>query len=353
MGNHVNQQRKPLISVVMPVYNGERFLRDAVESILKQSFADFEYIIVDDGSTDQTSQILEEYRLLDSRIYIHANPTNKGIIKSLNTGCELSSGRYIARMDADDISLPNRLEKQLDYLEWHSEVGILGTSAEIIDKEGNAIGEVRLSDSPLETKWQMFFENRLMHPTVMMRRMVLEKVGFYRIDAIGAEDYDLWTRVGRTTCVSNLPEILLRYRRWDSSITSRLPNLVESRCIEIVRTHLCSTLNRDVSSETAATMRYLGGGDIRPQSIEQIENAERVLQALLDHFLELGVTDKVSLERVSEDAAFRFYRLAYVTISYSLYRAIRLAFKGVRCSPNSIVPVMLKILKRLWRSGRP
>lgn len=349
MGNHVNQERKPLISVVMPVYNGERFLRDAVESILEQSFTDFEYIIVDDGSTDQTPQILEEYRLLDSRICIHANPTNEGVIKSLNTGCKLSSGRYIARMDADDISLPNRLEKQLDYLERYSEIGVLGTSAEIIDHEGNPIGEVRLSDSALETKWHMFFGSRLMHPSVMMRRTVLESVGFYRTEASGAEDFDLWTRAGRITSISNLSEILLKYRMWDSSITSRLSTLMEARSIEIVKSQLSSTLRIDISGELAANVRFLGARNwgTRPQSIAQIEEVERVLQALYEHLEVLGSADESALKRVNEDASYRLYRLACTAFGYAPLKALKLVVKGVRRSPKSILSVMLKLLKRL------
>src|SRR6266446_9100847 len=150
----------PTVSVVMSVYNGQRFLSEAIQSILRQSFSDFEFVIVDDGSTDKSSGILAEYMRLDGRIRVHRH-TNKGRAISLNIGIELSKGRYIARMDADDVALPNRLKEQVDFMELHPEVGLLSGSYERIRSNGRLLDRVRLPLLDDEIRSMMLHSNAM------------------------------------------------------------------------------------------------------------------------------------------------------------------------------------------------
>jgi glycosyltransferase involved in cell wall biosynthesis len=161
---------KPKISVLMSVYNGEKYLKEAVDSILNQTFSDFEFIVINDHSTDSTSEILFSYK--DSRLKIIENDENIGITKSLNKGLRLVSGKYTARMDADDISFNNRLEKQLQYLEDNPDVGVLGTMA--ISNGKYLKYKINLPSKDYLIKWQLFFSNPIIHPECY----VSYKIGF-------------------------------------------------------------------------------------------------------------------------------------------------------------------------------
>lgn len=206
----------PKISVIMPVYNGEKYLDEAIKSILNQSELDFEFIIVDDGSTDATKNIIDQNP--DNRIkYLKTN--HGGIVNALNFGIRESSGVYIARMDADDISLPDRFKSQIEYLDSNSDVAICGTFAEVINEEGLAIGEMTFKEGSV-TLSDLFFHNSFIHPSVMIRKKVLDSVGLYKEKFRHVEDYELWSRVLRSFKGVNIPEKLLRYRRHSSQVTT-------------------------------------------------------------------------------------------------------------------------------------
>lgn len=209
----------PAISVVLSVLNGERYLRNALDSILRQSFDDFEFIIIDDGSNDGTPQIVEEYAKADGRIRAFHQET-KGLIVSLNRGCEMACGRYIARMDSDDIALPDRFERQIAFLEQHADVAALGGAVEFINAAGQGIG---LSSNPVshaEIRAALLDANVLWHPTVVIRRDGFFAVGGYR-NVLSAEDYDLWLRIGDRFALANLPQAILKYRLHDGQITEK------------------------------------------------------------------------------------------------------------------------------------
>lgn len=201
----------PLVSVVMPVYNGEKYLAEAIESILAQTFTDFEFLIVDDGSTDTTPIILAEYARKDSRIKIVSNEKNSGVAVSLNRGIELARGEYVARMDADDVSLPHRLATQIDFFNRHHEVAVSGSFLTIYET-GNKW------EAPLDSKdiaIHLLFNCPIFHPTVMFRRvLVANSENNYHDSALHAEDYDLWARLSLQQGFSfaNISEPLLRYR---------------------------------------------------------------------------------------------------------------------------------------------
>lgn len=203
----------PAISVLMPVYNGEKHLAEAVDSILAQTFADFEFIIVDDASTDATAALLADYARRDSRIRILTNESNSKIAFSLNRGLAEARAPLIARMDADDWSHPERFAKQYAFMKSHSEIAVCGTWLEVYDS-----GEVwpwPCGDADIRAR--MLFDSSLAHPTVVFRKQIVESLAEgYDVTTPPAEDYDLWARLAVHAEVrfANLPEVLLRYRTY-------------------------------------------------------------------------------------------------------------------------------------------
>jgi hypothetical protein len=201
----------PVLSVVMSVYNGERFLLEAVGSILNQTFTDFEFIIIDDGSTDRTAEILSGYAQRDPRVRVQAQ-ANKGRTPSLNIGIGLARGRYIARMDADDVALADRFAAQVEFLEAHPEVGLLGAAVQFIGPDRRRIGTFQppIEDSEIRDALRTF--NPFYHPVVMMRKDVVIAVGGYRPAFRETEDYDLFLRIAERSEVANLSSLVLLYR---------------------------------------------------------------------------------------------------------------------------------------------
>ncbi len=211
----------PLVSVVMSVYNGERFLTEAIESILDQSFCDFEFIVINDGSTDGSASILESYQKRDSRLRVYCQE-NRGLIESLNRGCSVAQGRYIARMDADDIAIHDRLLWQVDFMEKHSDVGLLGGGIEYIDANDTVFGTCRhpVGHHAIEVALYQV-EGSFCHPATIMRKTHLIASGGYRSAFLDAEDYDLWLRMAECSQLANLDRVVLQYRIHPSQVSQR------------------------------------------------------------------------------------------------------------------------------------
>jgi len=211
--------RRPLVTVLMPVYNGELYLAQAIESILKQTFGDFEFVIINDGSTDGTEQMLEEYRHRDGRIRIH-HQGNRGLGDALNTGLELAQGLYVARMDADDRSQPQRLAKQVAFMDAHPGVSVCGTWVKTTGDAGGDVWRYPTDDGTIRCR--LLFESVLAHPSVIMRSGLFTETGLdYRLEYSPCEDYDLWVRASAHCRFSNLPEVLLLRRLHGSQLTQR------------------------------------------------------------------------------------------------------------------------------------
>jgi len=210
----------PKISVIMPVYNAEKYVSLAIESILGQTYKDFELIMINDGSTDSSLSIMEKYSLTDHRIRLASREKTKGVAVSLNEGLAMARGEYIARMDADDISLPQRFEKQVVFLEGHPDIAVVGSSVLVVDPEGLPIAPRILPPTHEEIDrglMRYLIERRMYHPTMMMRRSVVSTIGGYRKE-FAAEDYDLLLRLVEICKLANLPEVLLEYREHFSNV---------------------------------------------------------------------------------------------------------------------------------------
>jgi len=206
------------ISVVLSVYNGEQYLRDSVTSILRQTYQGYEFIIINDGSTDRTSEILNTYKG-DPRIRVVNNPVNIGLTRSLNKAISTAQGRYIARMDVDDISLPERFQKQLEFMERSPDIGVVGTSYYDIEDDGKKMGEIILPIKDNQIRRAMTKFNPFNHSSVMIRSQALKEVGSYDEKLIYSQDYELWFRILNRYRGHNLPEKLLLKRNPKGSIT--------------------------------------------------------------------------------------------------------------------------------------
>jgi len=205
-----NNIEMPKVTVLMSVYNGEKYLREAIDSILNQTFKNFEFLVINDGSTDSTAEILQSYQ--DPRIKIINNEKNMGLTGSLNKGLKLAKGEYIARMDADDISLPLRLEKEVEFLDKNPELGLVGILYEVIDEAGNSFGIVKYPTTDKEIKRRLLEGNPFGHGSVMLRKECIVNVGFYRPEFKYAQDFDLLLRISEKYEVLNISEPLYKFR---------------------------------------------------------------------------------------------------------------------------------------------
>jgi hypothetical protein len=224
--SHASEQggalNAPLISVCMPVYNAKRYLGEAIDSILGQTFRDFEFLIINDGSTDRSLTILKRYAAQDSRIRLSTRP-NAGYVVRLNEMLHQARGDLIARMDADDVALPERFTRQVEFLRSHPDVDVVGGAQEHINSKGHLLN---VHYDPLGheeiLEHGMTGACPMNHPSVMMRRKAVLTVGGYQAEMMPAEDLDLWLRMGERGRLANLPDVITQYRLHDSSVSAVL-----------------------------------------------------------------------------------------------------------------------------------
>lgn len=256
----VQPRMGPRVSVLMSVYNGELYLREAIESILQQSFNDFEFIIINDASTDNSQAIIESY--YDTRIVLLNNNSNLGLAQSLNRGLDVAHGQYIARMDADDISLPERLQKQVAFMDENNEIGICGTWFKMF---GNNPGwVVRYAVDHETIRSNLLFGPLLCHPSVIIRRDVLVDHDLHYDPAYDkAEDYALWIQCSRYCNFSNLAEELFLYRSHDSQIsTAHISRQQESA--KLVRIEELRSLGVQANQQEYDLHQAISIGNISP-----------------------------------------------------------------------------------------
>lgn len=237
----------PTVSVILPVYNGEKYLREALESILAQSCTSFELLAIDDGSLDDSAKILREYQARDERIRLQLNTANRGLVASLNIGIQMARGTYLARMDQDDISLPYRLQKQVEFMDAHPEIGICGSWVETIGDPAGHIWHYPEDHDAICAN--MLFNNSLVHPSVMIRSQIFREHDLkYDPNAAHAEDYDLWSRAFSIVHFANLPEVLLYYRVHPAN-TAKLYSHAQQLARARVHRQLLSRFGLEVSDK--------------------------------------------------------------------------------------------------------
>jgi glycosyltransferase involved in cell wall biosynthesis len=246
----------PLVSVLLPVYNGADYLRNSVTSILRQTYHNFELIVIDDGSNDGSSSVLDEFD--DSRVRFYTQ-RNRGLSYTLNRALRIARGRYLARQDQDDIAFANRLEAQVSFLNRHPHVAALGGAMVVIDKSGTPTGSLmRFPESNEAIKKVILLRSCIAHPTVIMRKDAVEAVGGYRKSVVDAEDYDLWLRLSEHYELANLPRPVIYYRIHESQMS-----------LGHIEQQVLSTL----AAQVAAKMRRSGA----PDPLDDIQAIDSIL----------------------------------------------------------------------------
>jgi len=274
----------PAVTVLMSVFNGEKYVREAIESVLTQTYRSFEFLIVNDGSTDRTGAILSSYD--DPRIAVLENPANIGLSRSLNKGIGRARGRYIARMDADDVCEPDRLERQVDYLSHHPGVIVVGSWYKLVDEDGGEVGRRCVPCDDTAIRWMLDFCSPFAHSAVMIRRQALEGDA-YDETLRYAMDYDLWTRLARRGRLANLDSFLVRWRISPGSLTSRFGDRTErfDRVLAAIRERLGWPVDDETGNEQkGARLCAIVSGATPDDSVEDVEAAIGMLLELNGDF---------------------------------------------------------------------
>jgi glycosyltransferase involved in cell wall biosynthesis len=292
----------PKVTVLLPVHNGEPYLAAAVQSVLGQSFADFELLIIDDGSTDRSCEIVRSFA--DPRIRLLRNAANQRLIATLNRGLEEARGEYVARMDADDISLPARLAAQVAFLDRNPGVGVLGSAVQLIDAQGTPGAVVRFPATHNLIRWALCFLSPIAHPAAMMRKAVVARLGGYRAQALHCEDYDLWWRASAVTQLANLDDVLLRLRKHDANITARHAALHGDTVLQVFRSMLSQALQVEFPLALIGAVR-----EQAPATEAQIPQAIELLFRYYRFCLAAGAPAAAEEAAVRQDLTMRICRL--------------------------------------------
>jgi glycosyltransferase involved in cell wall biosynthesis len=268
----------------MPVYNGQRYVGEANASVVGQGFGDFEFVIIDDGSTDRTPEILAEWAAHDSRIRVHRSPRNEGIPAALNRGLNLARGQYVARQDADDLCVAGRLARQVAVLDADAEVVLVSAGYEIIDAEGRRRGLRMRRDAPEVIEYLLHFSNAVGgHGQVMFRRETVLSLGSYGLEYDFSQDYDLWSRLMRLGRIVVLPMIGMRHRLHEDRVSVVSGPRQQSNSMRISRRNLTTLLRRELRDDEfaalAAVWRQTG-------TCDSAIDADRLFREAYARFLE-------------------------------------------------------------------
>lgn len=292
----------PDVTVLMPVYNGDKYLRDAIESILGQTYRNFEFLILDDGSTDATASIIRSYR--DERIRFLTNPTRLKLSGALNRGMEEARGGLIARMDADDIARPQRLARQVEFFKTNREIGVCGAW---VRRFGN--GKPRIDRNPTksaEIRAYALFECPFSHPSVMLNRSFFAAAGLrYNGDFYPTEDYELWTRAVHVFPCANIPEVLLDYRVHKGGMTGGEWNDMDAQGARIGEENLKRLGIVPTVAEVALHRNIGRAGSRRWQNFKELDEVENWLRKLWTANESLRVYDSRAFVKILDLIWFR------------------------------------------------
>jgi glycosyltransferase involved in cell wall biosynthesis len=210
----------PLVSVIIPAHNRAQLVQKAIESVLMQSYKNLEIIVVDDASDDATPQVLANFSASDPRVKVLTNEKNLGLVRNLNKGISVSRGKYIARLDDDDLWIdPGKIENQVQFLEDNKDYVLIGSGVIKVDEQGKEVSRILFPEKDKEIREIMFLKSPFVHSGVVFRKDVFEKLGGYNENLKVCEDYDLWMRMGKTGKFYNIPEYFVRYRESQGNLS--------------------------------------------------------------------------------------------------------------------------------------
>ncbi len=300
----------PLVSVVTTTLNGARFLGQTIESVLNQTFTDFEYLIVDDASTDCSPDIIAGYAALDSRIRVIRNDRRLGPAGALNRALHAARGEYFANLDHDDLAMPNRLEYQTAFLEGHASVGVVGSFVRWIDEQGQVTASRRYPTGPGLLRWGVLFRGCVVHSSALMRRFVVLRAGGYSLHHRYACDYELWTRLIAVTEFDNVPEYLAAYRRTEGQASRVYQKIQQGQVVLLMHAMFHRRFGVKVPLQAILDM-YWGISGIPLADEEAVTGAAALLESVLQRYLEIERPEAAIVNAIHEDCALMLFRLAH------------------------------------------
>ncbi len=319
----------PLVSVVMPVYNGEQYMQQTMDSILSQTFPDFEFLIVNDGSTDGTAVILDEYAAKDSRVVV-VHQENRGKVATRNVLCALTRGKYVAVTDSDDISFPKRLELEVAFMEDHPEVGVVGTWTDVIDQNGKVTKTLYHPQSSDFAAWLLYFRNPISHSSALIRRTAGEEVGWYRDFA--SDDYDLWSRISARHAIANIPKVLVQYRMWAGNFTLTHEGAEEATARTVIRERSSLLLGEDVPEADVRALRLVMEG-ARALTLDQVRLAAALCRRLYYGFVGSRQVSPEDKRMIRNQVSEYFCLLARHAKRYSRWQMLLLYGRALTDNP--------------------
>jgi len=330
----------PIISAILPVYNGEEHLEKCINSVLKQTFTDFEFIIVDDASTDNTSQILKEFAMKDARVKIITHKVNQKQTAAANTAINNTKGKYLARMDADDIALPIRFKKQFEFLEVNPNVGMVGSWTDTISETGKIIGQWKTASEPAVLNWNLLFGTSFAHASVMIRSSIVKEVGLYQ--APEAEDYDLWSRISRVADIANLPEVLQQKRVWAGQLALKVPTETRDSVLQIMQKNMNYLLGDTILDlDTVRNIRKVFDKSPIIDDSQLISDVRNILLKLYCKYVSKFNLSKGEKKKVSRDIFNKLDTLANWQYSINFFKRITnklyLALRFPKLFLNSLI----------------
>ena len=321
---------QPYLSAIVTVFNGERFLREALQSLLSQTFTDFELIVVNDGSTDGTAAIIGEYDGADPRIRPVKLP-HVGRAEALNTACKLARGTFIAILDADDVALPMRFERQTGFLREHKGVALLGSAVEKVNDNGRSCGIVTFPTQSEEIKARLPQEGSFAHSTVVMETDAVHRVGGYRKAFPPAEDYDLWLRLAERREIANLPDVLVRYRVHQHQVST---DQVERHTLSVLGARVAARSRRETGIDPTESLDSISFEFLEQNGLTRAYINGSIVDSFLSTSLNLwgcGATD-----------------LAIETLNRALEWS-----RATRCEPTTTARIHALLSSRHARARRP
>lgn len=338
----------PKVSVLLPIYNGEQYLRRTLDSLLQQSFKDFEVVAVNDASTDQSRAIVESYN--DPRIRLIDNPQNVGQTASLQIALENSRAEYVARQDQDDVSLPERFARQVAFLDSHAGVGVLGTSLCVINEHDQVVWGTAAfySDETLsEMAWRLLWTDRLVDSSVMFRRRDALKVGGYNLSYRYAQDYDLWVRLSSEVGVARLPEVLLQLRIHSDNASNRFAEAQQREVYLILSQALTRFLPAELSLEDAARI-WRVDNLTESQTRDDVFLTTAIIEKTFQAFSR-GLSGQ-ELSSVRKAVAEKIIKIAVRNRASLGWQALRVLFRAWVSYP--VLPFQPAVMAGWWQQKR-
>ncbi|RXJ84875.1 glycosyltransferase family 2 protein [Arcobacter sp. CECT 8985] len=323
----------PMVSVVMSVYNAEKYLDEAIQSILNQTYKNFEFIIINDGSMDKSLDIIDKFKAQDERIIVISRE-NKGLIASLNEGIKKAKGKYIARMDADDISLPTRFEEQVEFLDKNQDIAVCGTWVEVFGKNRKkTIWKMPINDD--ELKVRLLFSVSFAHPSIMMKKEFIQRHGIkYKEEYKHAEDYKFWLDSSKYTKFANISKVLFRYRYLETSVSRVADNAKDEQRYKIISSIFKEVLNElDVKNTKKENRLHFTIG--LNERIEKEDIDLNFLNKYLNKLIKANKTRKIFHQKKLEQFLIKkflvviYYKMKKKDFTFLLAVFYRLFWRGV------------------------